>query len=70
MPVGITAVVSLSESREPNESFVVEFSVELAELEKDVVAGEAILELISILVVEGGRSGLLLAIVSLVGEAA
>lgn len=62
----MTAFVSLSESRDPNESLVVETL--LLENEVDVVE-EDILLLISILVVEGGRSGLMLAAVSFVGEA-
>lgn len=64
----MTAVVSLRESREPNESFVLELRVVLAELEKDDVDVDSF-EFINILVVEGGRSGLLFAIVSFVGEA-
>lgn len=66
MPVGMTAVVSLRESRDPNDSLVVLLDEML--LENDVLEADILL-LINILVVEGGRSGLLLATVSFVGDA-
>lgn len=66
----MTAVVSLSESREPNDSLEADVVLRVveAELEWDDVDVD-ILVLISSLVVGGGRSGLLLAVRSLTGEA-